>query len=122
MQELGFIIANGRLSDDCGIGEVTYYSTQGVSTVDCLLLHNSDLSSIHNFQILPSNEFSDHAPLYFSFLQKDYIQKSNESINVSQNKIFWDSEKEPLYRQYVTQSLLSLDSIKNTNCTINEKV
>ena len=38
----GFIIANGRLGDDCGIGEVTYYSVQGVSTVDYLLLHNSD--------------------------------------------------------------------------------
>lgn len=43
----GFIIANGRLGDDYGIGEVTYHSTHGVSTVDYLLLHNTDIGSFY---------------------------------------------------------------------------
>ena len=37
----GFVIANGRLGDDYGVGEVTYYAIQGKSTADYLLLHNT---------------------------------------------------------------------------------
>ena len=42
----GFVIANGRLGDDYGVGEITFYATQGTSTVDYLLLHNTDLESV----------------------------------------------------------------------------
>ena len=36
-----FIIANGRLGGDCNKGEFTYCFTQGMSTVDYLLLESS---------------------------------------------------------------------------------
>ena len=34
-----FIIANGCLGEDYNVGEITYCSLQGMSTVDYLLLH-----------------------------------------------------------------------------------
>ena len=40
----GFIIANGCLGGDCNVGEYTYCSTQGMSTVDYHLLHNADFN------------------------------------------------------------------------------
>ena len=117
-----FMIANCRIGDDRGIGQVTFLSAQGVSTVDYLLLQNSDINSINSFKILPPNEFSDHAPLYFSFLPIDLDEDVDVDIDISQNKIFWDNEKVPLFRQYIEQSLPNLLSSNDTNCTINEKV
>ena len=45
----GFIIANGHLGDDFHIGEPTYCSVQGMSTVDYLLLRYTELQLVHNF-------------------------------------------------------------------------
>ena len=56
----GFVIANGRLGDDYGVGEETYYAIQGKSTADYLLLHNTrvrfcvSVSSFSSKQILRS--------------------------------------------------------------------
>ena len=75
----GFIIANGRLGDDYGIGEVTYHSTHGVSTVDYLLLHNTDIGSLFNFEVLMPNEYSDHSPLSLSFLKQNHSNVSSDS-------------------------------------------
>ena len=91
-------------------------------TIDYLLLHNSDIDSIDSFEILPPKEFSNHAPLYFSFLRNDLVKDADEDINFPQNKISWDNEKVPLFREYVKQSLPNLLSSNDTNCTINEKV
>ena len=61
-----FIIANGRLGEDYNVGEITYCSLQGMSTVAYLLLHSTNLKFIKDFQVLPVNEYSHHAPLLFS--------------------------------------------------------
>ena len=118
----GFITANGRLGDDYGIGEVTYHSTHGVSTVDYLLLHNTDIGSLFNFEVLMPNEYSDHSPLSLSFLKQNHSNVSSDSTSAPQNKIFWESDKEPLFRQHITESLPNLNPMHDANCTINEKV
>ena len=121
----GFVIANGRLGDDYGVGEVTYYATQGISTIDYLLLHNTNLESVFKFQVLTPNEFSDHAALYFSFAQSNHVQKINrqtENITAGENRIYWDSVKEPDFQQLLVETADRSDSINDINRTINEKV
>ena len=118
----GFIIANGRLGNDHGIGEVTYQSTHGGSIVDYLLLHNTDIGSLLNVEVLMPNEYSDHVPLCFSFLQQNHSSVSTDNASTPQNKIFWDSDREPLFRQHTTEPLPTLNHINNAKCTINEKV
>ena len=60
-QMSNLIIANGRLHHDADIGNCTYCSRAG------LLLHPTDIQIIKDFKVLEFNEFSDHAPLFFTF-------------------------------------------------------
>lgn len=119
-----FIIANGRLCDDLSVGEYTFCSTQGMSTVDYVLLESTDLYSLSNFQVLPLNEFSDHAPLFFSLTS--YNSKSHESIkhdeSIQETKVFWDTTKEQLFKNRLTENLDKLILIENSELSINDKV
>ena len=78
--------------------------------------------SLFNFEVLMPNEYSDHSPLCLSFLKQNHSNVSSDSTSASQNKIFWKSDKEPLFRQHITESVTNLNPIHNANCTINEKV
>ena len=94
-----FIIANGRLiCDDFSVGVYTFCSTQGMSTLDYVLLESIDLYLLSNFQVLSLNEFSDHAPLFFSFAS--YKSKISASMKhdetVQETKVFWNATKEQL--------------------------
>ena len=68
------------------------------------------------------NEYSDHSPLSLSFLKQNHSNVSSDSTSAPQNKIFWESDKEPLFRQHITEALPNLNPIHDANCTINEKV
>ena len=68
----GLIIANGRLHKDLQLGEYTYCSHGGMSVVDYLLFNYNDNKCITDFKVLDFNEFSDHAPLYFTFSTRVY--------------------------------------------------
>ena len=51
-----------------------------MSTVDYLLLESTELWSLSNFQVLPFSEFSDRAPLFFSFVSQKL--KSSTLLNM----------------------------------------
>ena len=119
-----FIIANGRLCDDFSVGEYTFCSTQGMSTLDYVLLESTDLYSLSNFQVLALNEFSDHAPLFFSFASyKSRISASmKHDETVQEAKVFWDATKEKLFKNELIESHATLLLIENSELSINDKV
>ena len=61
------LITNGRLHKDRE-GNFTFCSSRGLSVTDYLLCRILYIDSINNFEILNWNEFSDHAPIYFTFM------------------------------------------------------
>ena len=90
-------IANGRLLNDQGKGKYTFCSHQGQSTVGCLLLNFLDFATVSHFDILEFNEFSDHAPVFFSFyldcndaLENRYENRNDNEIS---RTIVWDNAK-----------------------------
>ena len=60
----GFQIANGRMFNDNGIGRFTYYSANGSSTIDYLILNEDNI--ISKFEVLPKLVESDHCPIQFN--------------------------------------------------------
>ena len=68
------IIANGRLCNDLE-GNYTFMSSRGSSVTDFLILSKYDTNLLHDFRILDFSIFSDHAPIYFTFLTKDIVKK-----------------------------------------------
>ena len=78
-----FVIANGRICKDKNNGDFTFYSTNGCSVVDYLLLNPEDIEHIKTFEIEPLSEFSDHCSLYFSFNNKltNVENKGNNNVN-----------------------------------------
>ena len=60
----GFKIANGRMFNDNGIGRFTYYSPNGSSTIDYLILNEDNI--ISKFEVLPKLVESDHCPIQFN--------------------------------------------------------
>ena len=68
----------------------------GMSTVDYLLVHNTDLTTIFKFEVLPVNEFSDHAPLLVCFLTPKTFSVSNQndiSDIITRGKYIWTKQK-----------------------------
>ena len=74
----GLVIANGRLGHDDQVGEYTYSSHQGQSTVDYLLFKPADMQYVRNFEILPFNEYSDQAGLHIELTTKLHSCVSSE--------------------------------------------
>ena len=64
-QSTSFVIGNGRLHNDLGIGDFTFHSFNGSSTVDYFLLNPDDFKHVTGFSILDTNEFSDHCAIEF---------------------------------------------------------
>ena len=118
-----FIVANGRLGDDCNVGELTYCSAQGISTVDYLLVPATDLSLIHTFQVLSFNEFSDHAPLFFSFAcyKPNFDSFTNETGSKTKERIFWDATNETLFLEKLRENYDVLLTNDNSDASLNDK-
>ena len=77
-----------------------------------------------NFQVLPLNEFSDHAPLFFRFAS--YKSKISASMKhdetVQETKVFWNATKEQLFKNKLIESSDTLLLIENSVLLINDKV
>ena len=120
-----FVIADGRIGDDSFVGEYTFCSKNGMSTVDYVLIESTDLHSLSNFQILPLNEFSDHAALYFGFVSHK-AQIPQISIppddSAQETKIFWDASKECLFQNRLLENHDTLLLIENSDMPINDKI
>ena len=95
-----------------------------MSTVDYLLLRYTELQLVHNFQVLPFNEFSDHAPLFYSFVCTDSNHDSftTETDSVTEEKIVWDPAKETLFLNKLRENHELLLTNENSDASINEKV
>lgn len=118
-QTSGLLIANGRLHDDCSIGEHTFSSLNGMSTVDYLLSNPLDMQCLSNFKILEFNEFSDHAPVFFSFppngnTLQNSIQRQKARAEL---KIMYDESKATIFRSAlmnINEDLQRLTDCVNT--------
>ena len=113
------IIANGRLHHDKNIGNFTYCSQTGLSTVDYLLLHPNDIQFLDDFNVLEFNEFSDHSPLYFTFQLKQSITRGIHHGNHEQqssNQIRFNEAKIPLFRTQLMNNNEVLNGLTNSGC------
>lgn len=107
------IIVNGRLHKDRE-GNFTFCSSHGSSVTDYLLCRMFDIDSISNFEILNWNEFSDHAPVYFTFAKhQDPIsvqtKKSRIDEHILQQKIIFSEDKVPEYEEILRQNIHHLE-------------
>ena len=123
-QMSNLIIANGRLHHDADTGYFTYCSHAGLSVVDYLLLHPFDVQIITDFKVLEFTEFSDHAPLFFTFQLKhtscnitNPVIQDQQSTERLSNQIRFDDEKIPLFRAQLmnnNETLTRLTGLVNT--------
>lgn len=74
--------------------------------------------------MLPFNEFSDHAPLFYSFVCTDSNHNSfnTETDSVTEEKIVWDPAKETLFLNKLRENQEILLTNENSDVPINEKV
>ena len=113
-------IANGRLYHDFGVGGYTYYCS---STIDYLILKESDFSCIRNFRICNFNSFSDHAPLCFELnANQSYatIDEHNSEHVVTSNK--WNNEKRDTFRSDIIAKLPLFNVLLNNIVTDSSDV
>ena len=81
----GLLIANGRLHGNKNIGKYTFFSHNGQSIVDYMLLNFADFQTISSFDVLDVNEFSDHVPINFKINVK---LPQTQSHNTTKNETF----------------------------------
>ena len=91
-------ILNGRAFRDKHIGEYTYCSKQGKSTIDFILCNKCALYNVSDFIIYPFNSFSDHSVVSFhlktNILEQHSIDKVGEGSFV---KAKWEEGKKEEY-------------------------
>ena len=97
-----FLVTNGRLGNDARLGDFTFCSSQGQSTVDYLISSYEYLSHIHNFTILPFGSFSDHAGLHMELHTVARMNSSRTTPHkTSVNKLVWDIECKETFRAVI---------------------
>lgn len=118
----GFYIVNGRIGKDKDLGTFTFCSTRGLSTTDYLLTHNTNLHTIHDFEIGEFNSFSDHAPIIFTLKLKTCItSKSQDNENCTEPiKIVWDENKKHDFIELLKSTSTDLNNINNNDITVND--
>ena len=84
----------------------------GCSVIDYLLINYNDFSYIDQFKVLEFNEFSDHAPLYFSLRAFTENEIDNNPSN--------DEKIKNSYRRLLITKLPELNNIFQ-NVDVREK-
>ena len=116
-------IGNGRLHNDCNIGEFTFHSYNGSSTVDYLLLDKHDYKHVVHFNILQQNEFSDHSGINVCFKTKSQSHSSSESNVTGEKYIHWDETKIDEYLRLLSNDQATIDDlttdVQNDNINID---
>ncbi|MES9885080.1 MAG: endonuclease/exonuclease/phosphatase family protein, partial [Sedimenticola sp.] len=116
-------IANGRLGADKHNGAYTYFSRNGSSVIDYLLLNYNDFEYVQSFAIQNFTEFSDHAPLSFSLHTRG--RRNMEGINGDTEQVYfrWDEKLLPDFRRGLISKLPDLNIIlENANSYERESV
>ena len=126
----GYVIINGRMSQDAGIGKVT---CKNVSVVDYAITSLPLLPSVHYFKVHDFDEiYSDvhsaiEIELKVSFkrddIETDRGRTENDNINLESLYIKWDSKKRNEYIEaldddvitQISQELDNLEVIPNVN-------
>ena len=96
-------IVNGRLHNDAQVGSFTCMIVNGESLVDYLLTSYENFSIVHDFKILPFNEFSIHAPLYFSIVTQVFV--SQRETNQDWYSTRWNEEQKDIFRVRLSEGL-----------------
>ena len=121
-QSTGLLIANGRLSNDQNIGNFTFCSHLGQSTVDYLLMNLSNFRTISDFDILAFNEHSDHAPISFQLPLKMCTTENNKENGAGSisKKIVLDKTK---LDNFKLKLQVNIEAFKQTiNRAANESI
>ena len=107
------VIGNGRLHTDLNIGEYTFHSMNGSSTVDYLLLNIHDLQFISNFEILNPNEFSDHCGIKVHIESKQIPVLNNVMTN-SETYLKWDENNIQNFKDLISNNQNLLNDITSS--------
>ena len=120
----GLKIANGRMFDDNDIGHYTYYSPNGASTIDYLILREDYM--ISKFKVLPKLVESDHCPLQFHIpiTRRNNCNTVEMEISVndsssSTNVYIWQDEKKEEYQMALRNEQTSI-AFEKMLCTAAE--
>lgn len=107
-------------------GEYTFAYKNGMSTIDYLLASPADLNYLANFKILEFNEFSDHTPVFFSFLSHtSRCQNTPETSRRTEQKIIYDESKSAIFRSELMNSnevliqLTDSTDSRSVDCIVN---
>ena len=113
-------MADGRLCNDLD-GNYTFMSSRGSSVTDFLILSKYDTNLLHDFRILDFSIFSDHAPIYFTFLTKDIAKKTTiDKTKTNFHQIIsFDEEKVSDYKESLEQNINDLESIIYPETDVN---
>ena len=99
-------IANGRLYHDFVVGGYTYYCRNLSSTIDYLILKESDFSCIRNFRICNFNNCSDHASLCFELnANQSYVTIDEHNSEHVGTRYKWNNEKRDTFRSGIIAKL-----------------
>ena len=76
---------------------------------------------VHDFKILDFSNFSDHAPIYFTFLTKIISNDptNNDTKSKFEQKIVFDEEKIAEYKETLKQNLDDLNSCIISETSVN---
>ena len=64
-KQAGFVILNGRVGGDAGVGQYTCITADGSSVVDYVLCREEDFNLLHSFCVTPATVYSDHCLVAF---------------------------------------------------------
>lgn len=123
-QTSGLLIANGRSHEDCNVGGHTFISLNGMSTVDYLLANPFDIQCLSGFKILNFNEFSDHAPIFFSFSGSLPRKLTTMRNTQTELKIVYDESKLSTFRSELMNNNEALQRMTDSvdNCPLDSVV
>ena len=100
----GMRVCNSRIGNDFNVGMYTYATSQGASVIDYLLANEINFPLIHNFTVHSFNEYSDHAPLSFSFCCSR-INDQSRNIKHDSTKYMWNCENKDTFRAEIISNL-----------------
>ena len=110
-------IVNGRLHNDAHVGSFTCMIANGTSLVDYLLTSHENYNLIQDFTVLPFNEFSNHAPLSFSF--RTQVRGTNQRDKTQErHSVCWNDEKRELFRSRLSERVpVCVDAVEELQDT-----
>ena len=112
-------IVNGRLHNDAQVGWFTCMTANGESLVDYLLTSYENINIIHDFKILPFNEFSNHAPLFFSIATQVY--ESQRETTQEWHSTRWNEVNKDTFRVCLSEGLPAcMEKLENLQGDISQ--